>query len=128
MAQEYPDLTVFRGSNSVSYAALNLYLQNQAGISFRNATDGVSLEELNALAEKAPTLAVIISVVNAHNQFILPDGSNLFDRTKYPQFWRLASFPKPGWYWTVDLYQWLAPPDLAIRWFQEGGDPDNCAR
>jgi hypothetical protein len=42
----------------------------------------------------------------------------------YSQLWPVASFADP--YQTSDMaiHQWLLPPDFALRWLQQAGDPD----
>ena len=42
----------------------------------------------------------------------------------YPQLWQLASFRQPDSLWDVEIYRWLLPHGFAVRWQQQGGDPD----
>ncbi len=67
---------------------------------------------LTAYAQQAPTLT-------ADKDFITANDANPI--IHFP-LWRIASFSNPKRPSTIGIYQWLLPPDFAVRWFQQGGD------
>lgn len=126
MLEQYPELILLRGSNlmdtifSLDVIGMTLHLPNSAKISTRiiGDFDANTLNELNTYAQDAPTLTLGTMGRESETHPVLSRVSH------FPQAWRLGSFPKPGERFTVELYQWLSPPDFALHWFQQGGDPD----
>ena len=121
LTEQYPEVTLLRDSNASKYATASFYLSNTERLSIKNVPSyyATTPQELDSYAKRGPTLSMIVS-----GKSHIVDNSDLFDGSKYPQVWQLASFPKPGARWSVEVYQWLLPPDFAVRWFQQGGDAE----
>ncbi len=145
MTEQYPKLTVLTGPHSLDIHGMSLYLLDSEKVSIEtiNDFDVNAIRRLDTYAREGPTLTIRTSDVNNNDsEFLLPDGS------RHPQAWQIAYFPKPSFQtefesyeWLrlpnslrqdalstlqmeIDLYQWVLPPDFAIRWFQQGGDSD----
>jgi hypothetical protein len=72
----------------------------------------ITPQSLTNYATQAPTLTVDKDFITAH------DSNPLI----HFLLWRIASFSNPKRPSTIGVYQWLLPPDFAVRWFQQGGD------
>jgi len=76
----------------------------------------ITPQSLDDYASQAPTLTV-------KNDLITANAAGP-DALTYAQLWPLASFSNPDYPSDIGVYQWLLPPDFAIRWFQQGGDAE----
>ncbi len=122
-ADQFPELIILQGTNmmdtvfSLDVIGMSVYLQNSKNISYKTIND-TNLHTLDAYAQQAPTFT--LGTFDSKNETI-PALAPLF---KHPQAWEIASFTKPGERYQVKLYQWLLWPDFAMRWLQQGGDPE----
>jgi|GEM_PF-2397288 len=76
----------------------------------------ITPQSLNNYASQAPTVTV-------ERDLIVSSDSNP-NQSIYSPLWQVASFSNPSFPSSIGLYQWLLPPDFAVRWLQQGGDPD----
>lgn len=74
--------------------------------------DQITPQSLNQYAAQAPTLTMVPDLIR----------SNSPDLITYRQLWPIASFSLADHPSSVGLYQWLLPPDFAMRWLIQGGD------
>lgn len=121
MANQYPKVNLIREPSTLRYVLTDFYLSNTESLSFIDIPGfyAITSQRLDSYAKEAPTLTVITTDKSrTHGDLAFFTGS------EYPQAWRVASFLKPGGYQKVEIYQWLLPPDFAIRWFQQGGDAE----
>ncbi len=122
-ADQFPELIILQGTNmmdtvfSLDVIGMSVYLQNSKNISYKTI-DNTNLHTLDAYAQQAPTFT--LGTFDSSGETI-PALAQLF---KHPQAWEIASFTKPGELHQVKLYQWLLWPDFAMRWLQQGGDPE----
>ncbi len=72
-------------------------------------------QALNKFAAQAPTLTIEKELITA--------GSATPALT-YAQLWPLSILSSSDQTSAMAVYQWLTPPDFALRWLQQGGDTD----
>jgi hypothetical protein len=125
-AARYPKIIVLQGANlmdaifSLDVIGMMFYMSNSDKVQVQTIAqfDENTFHTLDAYAQAAPTFTLNTTETGNSSNFVFSDLVN------FPQAWQLASLPKPGGQFKVTLYQWLLPPDFALRWFQQGGDPD----
>lgn len=121
LIQRYGNLIFLRNAlHSPLEVMLNVYLPDtvieRTDIIDIHDFNQVTVQSLNSYATQAPTLTTTGELIAS----IEPKLKSL----NYSQLWPVASFFDP--YQTSDMaiHQWLLPPDFAIHWLQQAGDPD----